>query len=98
MISGGEEALAGRGMERSSLQAGMQGGMRSQYMEAMIQARAKLVEQERQKQWEHLLQALSGTSSMTSSLAGAAYHPPPEAPDDEGLWGDIAQVLPFLLL
>lgn len=85
MIGGGEAALTGRGMERSSLMAGMQGGMRGEYMKEMLRKRLEIIQTERQRRWAQLLQVLGASTEASRSLVPQAQRPEEEG----GGWGDL---------
>lgn len=97
MIEGGGANLERRGMGRSSLRAGMEGGLREQFLGAMSQQHLQYIQQAKMQRWQQLVQALGGAGGLSAALAGAK--PSPEYPEqeEEGWWDFIKDVAPYVI-
>ena len=97
MIGGGEASLANRGMERSSLMAGMQGGLRGQYAGGMQRSIFDTIQKARQERWQQLMQMLGGINQTGSTLSAGAAMPVREQDSGAGWWDYAKDIAPFLV-
>ena len=89
MIGGGEAALAQRGMGRSSLMAGMQGGLRGQYATGLQTSIFDTIQKAKQDRWQRLMQMLSGVNTTGQALSAGDAIPVREQDDGGAGWASI---------
>lgn len=82
-LAGAEGALAGRGLSRSSLMGGAQTGLRGDFLKAMLTKRMALIQQERQRRWQSLIQAAGLATDMAQGLASGRF-PQQQKEEDSG--------------
>lgn len=92
-LAGAEGDLAKRGLSRSSLQGGVQSGMRGDFVKNLIKARLQLIKEEKARRWQERMQTLGGITDMGALLS---QRKPEEPSGLETLLSAGASIVPFL--
>ena len=99
-IAAAEGELGQRGMSRSSLMPGAQGGMRGEFVTNLMKKRLELVQSARKERWQKLITTAGMADEMTRSLAAGrtpTYIGPPQQDTSTTDWGGILSGLSWFL-
>ena len=81
-------SMSARGLGRSSIALGGESGLRGQYVTDLMRQRSSIIERERQRRWQNMLQILAGAQGQAGAAAAAAR------PDSGGGgWADWAMLM-----